>query len=108
MPRRSILFLAGDLAQLQLPVGLKDLNLRGTEVTGKATSEIILNTGLFGQPHTSPHSSPYFFSSSLLYPTSSLYALSRRGYRPTQASRGHAERELRVLHGPHRYGRVRV
>ena len=36
LPRRSILFLAGDLAQLQLPVGMKDLNLSFTEVTGKA------------------------------------------------------------------------
>ena len=29
----------GDIAQLNLPVGMKDLNLAGTEVTGKATSE---------------------------------------------------------------------
>ena len=36
MPRRSILFLAGDLAQLQLPVGMKELDLRETKVTGKA------------------------------------------------------------------------
>ena len=31
--------LAGDLTQLHLPVGMKDLNLRHTMVTGKATSE---------------------------------------------------------------------
>ena len=37
MPRRSILFLAGDLAQLHLPVGMKYLNLYGCEnLTGKA------------------------------------------------------------------------
>ena len=37
MPRRSILFLAGDLAQLQLPVGMKDLNLYGCmKLTGTA------------------------------------------------------------------------
>ena len=29
-------WVAGDLAQLQLPVGMKDLNLSFTEVTGKA------------------------------------------------------------------------
>jgi hypothetical protein len=34
-----MLFLAGDLAQMNLPVGMKDLNLRYTKVTGKATSE---------------------------------------------------------------------
>jgi hypothetical protein len=34
-----LLFLAGDLAQWHLPVGMKDLNLRFTKVTGKATSE---------------------------------------------------------------------
>ena len=31
-----MLFLAGDLAQLHLPVGMKKLNLSFTEVTGKA------------------------------------------------------------------------
>ena len=36
LPRRSILFLAGDLAQLHLPVGMKKLNVSFTEVTGKA------------------------------------------------------------------------
>ena len=36
LPRRSILFLAGDLAQLHLPVGMKKLNLSFTQVTGKA------------------------------------------------------------------------
>ena len=39
LPRCSMLFLAGDLAQMNLPVGMKDLNLRYTKVTGKATSE---------------------------------------------------------------------
>ncbi len=39
LPRRSMLFLAGDLTQLQLPVGMKDLNLRYTKVAGKPTSE---------------------------------------------------------------------
>jgi hypothetical protein len=34
-----MLFLAGDLTQWHLPVGMKDLNLRYTKVTGKATSE---------------------------------------------------------------------
>ena len=34
-----MLFLAGDLTQWHLPVGMKDLNLGGTEVAGKATSE---------------------------------------------------------------------
>ena len=37
--RRSVLFLAGDLTQWHLPVGMKDLNLYGTNVTGKTTSE---------------------------------------------------------------------
>ena len=36
MPRRSILFLAGDLAQLKLPVGMKNLILDGCDLTGKA------------------------------------------------------------------------
>ena len=36
LPRRSMLFLAGDLAQLHLPVGMKKVDLSGTEVTGKA------------------------------------------------------------------------
>ena len=31
-----MLFLAGDLAQLHLPVGMKDLDLRNTKVAGKA------------------------------------------------------------------------
>ena len=31
-----MLFLAGDLTQWHLPVGMKDLDLWGTEVTGKA------------------------------------------------------------------------
>jgi hypothetical protein len=36
LPRRSImLFIAGDLAQLHLPVGMKDLYLPGTGVTGR-------------------------------------------------------------------------
>ena len=39
VPRRSMLFLAGDLTQWHLPVGMKDLDLRYTKVTGKATSE---------------------------------------------------------------------
>jgi hypothetical protein len=34
-----MLFLAGDLTQWHLPVGMKDLILWGTEVTGKAKSE---------------------------------------------------------------------
>ena len=36
LPRRSMLFLAGDLTQWHLPVGMKDLNLAETKVTGKA------------------------------------------------------------------------
>ena len=36
LPHRAILLLAGDLTQLQLPVGMEDLNLRETKVTGKA------------------------------------------------------------------------
>ena len=36
---RYILLLAGDLSQWHLPVGMKDLNLCGTKVKGKATSE---------------------------------------------------------------------
>ena len=36
LPRRSMLSLAGDLAQLHLPVGLKEVDLYGTDVTGKA------------------------------------------------------------------------
>ena len=39
LPRRSMLFLAGDLAQLHLPVGMKKVNLSSTKVAGKATSE---------------------------------------------------------------------
>jgi hypothetical protein len=39
LPRRSMLFLAGDLAQWHLPVGMKDLDLSYTKVTGKATSD---------------------------------------------------------------------
>jgi hypothetical protein len=31
-----MLFLAGDITQWHLPAGMKDLNLRATEVTGKA------------------------------------------------------------------------
>ena len=34
-----MLFLAGDLTQWHLPVGMKDLNLSYTRVTGKTTSE---------------------------------------------------------------------
>ena len=34
-----LLFLAGDLTQWHLPVGMKDLDLSYTKVTGKATSE---------------------------------------------------------------------
>ena len=37
--RRSMLFVAGDLTQWHLPVGMEDLNLGYTGVTGKATSE---------------------------------------------------------------------
>ena len=33
LPRRSMLFLAGDITQWHLPVGMKDLNLRETQVT---------------------------------------------------------------------------
>ena len=36
LSRRAVFFLTGDLAQLKLPVGMKDLNLRSTKVTGKA------------------------------------------------------------------------
>ena len=55
-----MLFLAGDLTQWHLPVGMKDLNLYGTKVKGKATSEWkvtsqILLTAV--QPHAFPHSS---------------------------------------------------
>ena len=32
------------------------------------------------------------------------FSLSRRGYRADEPSRGHAVRELSVLHGHHRYG----
>ena len=35
----SLMLLAGDLMQWHLPVGMKDLDLRYTKVTGKATSE---------------------------------------------------------------------
>ena len=34
--RAFALFLAGDLTQWHLPVGMKDLDLRYTKVTGKA------------------------------------------------------------------------
>jgi hypothetical protein len=34
-----MLFLAGDLTQWHLPVGMQDLNLANTKVAGKATSE---------------------------------------------------------------------
>jgi hypothetical protein len=34
-----MLFVAGDLTQLHLPVGMKYLDLSYTEVTGKAMSE---------------------------------------------------------------------
>jgi hypothetical protein len=34
-----MLSLAGDLTQWHLPVGMKDLDLFNTDVTGKATSE---------------------------------------------------------------------
>ena len=34
-----ILFLAGDIGQMNLPVGMQNLNLVNTKVTGKATSE---------------------------------------------------------------------
>ena len=34
-----MLFLAGDITQWHLPVGMKDLDLWNTGVTGKATSE---------------------------------------------------------------------
>ena len=36
LSRRAVFFLAGDLTQWHLPVGMKDLDLWGTEVTGKA------------------------------------------------------------------------
>ena len=36
LPHRAILLLAGDLSQWHLPVGMKDINLRETKVTGKA------------------------------------------------------------------------
>ena len=36
LPRRAVVFLAGDLAHVHLPVGMKDLNLFRTGVTGKA------------------------------------------------------------------------
>ena len=39
LPHRAILLLAGDLTQWHLPVGMKDLDLAATNVTGKATSE---------------------------------------------------------------------
>ena len=39
LPRRSMLFLAGDLAQWHLPVGMQKLDLGFTEVTGKTMSE---------------------------------------------------------------------
>ena len=39
IPRRSMLFLSGDLTQWHLPVGMKRLDLTFTEVTGKTTSE---------------------------------------------------------------------
>jgi hypothetical protein len=35
-PHRSMLFVAGDLTQWHLPVGMKDLDLGFTKVTGKA------------------------------------------------------------------------
>ena len=38
----SYLYHTGDIAQLNLPVGMQDLNLYGTNVTGKTTS---LNEG---------------------------------------------------------------
>ena len=41
-----------------------------------------------------------------LPPSSSLDVLSRRGHRSTETSRGHAERELLLLQGPHRYGEL--
>jgi hypothetical protein len=39
LPRRAVFFLAGDVTRWHLPVGMKDLNLAKTKVTGKATSE---------------------------------------------------------------------
>ncbi len=45
LPRRSMLFLTGDLTQWHLPVGMKDLNLRKTEVTG-AVDKIVLPDGM--------------------------------------------------------------
>ena len=39
LPRRSMLFLAGDLTQWHLPVGMKELDLYNTKVAGKTTSE---------------------------------------------------------------------
>ena len=45
LPLYSILFLAGDLAQLHLPVGMQDLNLSFTEVTGKAQLRVRRSEG---------------------------------------------------------------
>ena len=45
LSRHSILFLTGDLTQLQLPVGMKDLHLFDTEVTGDIT-QINLPVGM--------------------------------------------------------------
>ena len=39
LPHRAILLLAGELAQLHLPMGLQELDLAGAEVAGKATFE---------------------------------------------------------------------
>jgi hypothetical protein len=79
MPRLQALDLSdnfalkGDLAQWHLPVGMKDLNLGSTAVTGKATSELkatsqILKYGFIlpVQPHALLHSS---FSPPSIHPS---------------------------------------
>jgi hypothetical protein len=59
---------AGDLAQLNLPVGMQDLILGLTGVTGKTTSvkvtsHMCFKYGFGGQSHALPHSSFYPISS---------------------------------------------
>ena len=51
-----MLFLAGDLTQWHLPVGMKDLRLSGSKVKGKVTS-LIINMVYAPSPRTSfvPH-----------------------------------------------------
>jgi hypothetical protein len=99
LPRRAIL-LAGDLTQWHLPVGMKDLNLRLTRVTGKATSQRLSEGHFtdfliwFKAANRTRILIPHFIHS---------LSFRRRG-RQDRAPRGHAERELRVLHVAHRYG----